>query len=306
MTPPRCILPGATYLVTRRCAGRRFRLVPRKCTNAFLGYCLAVAARRFAVEIHVATALSNHYHAVVTDPQGRISDFLQYFHSLTARGLNLQAGTRENLWSTEGCSIVRLVDSDDVVAKVSYCLTNPVAANLVKTHQQWPGLLTPMTWLSGSGKRFDRPKHLFRDNGPMPLTATLHLTVPPMFGAAAQAEYVRAVDEATRATEALLAEKRAASGTRVLGVDGVRRQRRTQSATSPEPRRGVHPAIAAKRTAGRIAALTALVAFRQSYRAALASWCSGRRDTVFPPGTLQMVRLHGALAHPPPAGPLAA
>ena len=46
MSLPREVLPGRTYMITRRCSERRFLLWPdNKTTNAFI-YCLAVAAQR--------------------------------------------------------------------------------------------------------------------------------------------------------------------------------------------------------------------------------------------------------------------
>jgi putative transposase len=45
MTAARRVLPGQTYLVTRRCSERRFFLRPSTVTNAIFLYALAVAAR---------------------------------------------------------------------------------------------------------------------------------------------------------------------------------------------------------------------------------------------------------------------
>jgi hypothetical protein len=52
MTAPRRVLPGTTYLVTRRCSERRFFLRPSVITNAIFLYLLSVAARLHRVEIH--------------------------------------------------------------------------------------------------------------------------------------------------------------------------------------------------------------------------------------------------------------
>ena len=69
MTMPRQILPGSTWLVTRRCSERRFFSRPdRFVVRAFL-YCLGYAARLFGVQLHGFVVLSNHWHAVVTDPR---------------------------------------------------------------------------------------------------------------------------------------------------------------------------------------------------------------------------------------------
>jgi putative transposase len=46
MTWPRRVVPGTTYLLTRRCTQRRFMLVPRGVVPKLFGYCVALAAER--------------------------------------------------------------------------------------------------------------------------------------------------------------------------------------------------------------------------------------------------------------------
>src|SRR5437868_13389866 len=87
---PRPIIPGHVYLVTRRCSERRFFLRPGAQTNDAFRYCLAVAAARFGIEIIGFVAMSNHYHAVVRDPRGRLPDFTCLFHKLLAKVLNVR------------------------------------------------------------------------------------------------------------------------------------------------------------------------------------------------------------------------
>ena len=66
MAKPRCVLPGRTYLVTRRCFDRQFLLRPSATVDSLLRYTLAVAAERFGIEVHAFVFLSNHHHLVVT------------------------------------------------------------------------------------------------------------------------------------------------------------------------------------------------------------------------------------------------
>jgi hypothetical protein len=61
MSLPRQILPGSTYLVTRRCTQRQFLLRPSKLTNQIILYCLALAVARTGILLHAFVALSNHY-----------------------------------------------------------------------------------------------------------------------------------------------------------------------------------------------------------------------------------------------------
>ena len=87
MTCPRRVVPGTTYLLTRRCVQRRYTLVPRGVVPKLLGYCVALAAERHGVEVHAVTCMPNHWHAVVTDVHGTIPEFCRDVHSLSARAL---------------------------------------------------------------------------------------------------------------------------------------------------------------------------------------------------------------------------
>lgn len=60
VTAPRQILPGTTYMVTRRCSERRFFLRPSALTTAIFRYLLAVAASRYNVLVHAYCVMSNH------------------------------------------------------------------------------------------------------------------------------------------------------------------------------------------------------------------------------------------------------
>jgi REP element-mobilizing transposase RayT len=55
------VVPGTTYLITRRCIDRRFLLLPSAAVNQIFLYCLAVAAARAGVIIHAVTVMSNHW-----------------------------------------------------------------------------------------------------------------------------------------------------------------------------------------------------------------------------------------------------
>ena len=59
---PREVLPGCTYMITRRCSERRLLLRPdHETNNAFL-VCLAVAAQRFGIQVIFTYAAANHQH----------------------------------------------------------------------------------------------------------------------------------------------------------------------------------------------------------------------------------------------------
>jgi putative transposase len=69
---PRAVIPGRVYLISRRCAERRFFLRPDAAMTEAFVYCLAAAARRTGVQIIFSAVMSNHHHTGVIDPEGRL------------------------------------------------------------------------------------------------------------------------------------------------------------------------------------------------------------------------------------------
>jgi putative transposase len=67
MSLPRQVIPGADYMITRRCSERRFILRPDAATNNAFIYCLALAARRAKREVLLVVAMST---IVVTSNHG--------------------------------------------------------------------------------------------------------------------------------------------------------------------------------------------------------------------------------------------
>src|SRR5690606_21167205 len=132
MSRPREVLPGRSYLISRRCSQRLFLMRPDAETNQAYVYCLAEAARRFEVDVLFTVAMSNHHHTGIYDRHGNYPAFLEYFHKLFAKCQNVLRGRWENFWSNEQTSVVRLVSSEDVLKKLTYAVCNPVQAGLVE------------------------------------------------------------------------------------------------------------------------------------------------------------------------------
>jgi REP element-mobilizing transposase RayT len=174
MAHPRRVVPGETYLITRRCYQRTFRLRPCLETSQIFLYCLAFAAERTGVVLHACCVMSNHHHLVVTDTRGVLPDFLRELHRLTAKAMNAWQGQWENLWAAEPCNAVRLVTDEDVDDKIAYVVANPVAAGLVEQPEQWPGVLL---W-GESLRRVTRPESYFREEGTCPEEASLAIERP--------------------------------------------------------------------------------------------------------------------------------
>src|SRR5438552_170153 len=225
MSTPRDVLPGRTYMITRRCTQRQFLMRPDDRTNNAFVYCLAVAAQRYGIRILFTAAMSNHHHTGIEDPDGNYPAFLEHFHKLFAKCQNALRGRWENFWSSEQTSVVRLVDPADVIDKMIYALTNPVKDGLVEKAHHWPGTLSLNALIHRRPLAASRPRHFFRDDGSMPETVTLHFTQPAGFDELTDKEFAAMVEERVRAVEEAAASERAETGARILGRRGVLDQR---------------------------------------------------------------------------------
>jgi REP-associated tyrosine transposase len=293
MTAPRQVLPGTTSLITRRCSERRFFLRPSQATNGIFLYVLAIAARRYNVQVHAFCVLSNHYHLVVTDRDACLPAFEQYLDSLVARATNCSLGRFEGFWAAAtSYSAVSQGDLEDVVAKTAYTLANPVAAGLVQSGAEWPGLWSSPDQLGTTKLCAERPKVFFREHGYMPATAELELTIPPGFASAD--EFRERVSQALERLEQKIRRERASEGMGFLGRTKVLAQKTSARPAPREPRFRLNPRVAAMDKWKRIEAVLRLKEFLSEYRAAWEAMRAGVNGVLFPAGTYHLRVMHAA------------
>jgi putative transposase len=281
-------LPGTTYLVTRRCARRQFFLKPSRIAKGVFLYVLAVAARRYGIEVHAYCVLSNHYHLVVTDPLAQLPAFQLYLDGIVARTLNALLGRGEDFWGPNSFSAVTLVAPGDIVDKAAYALANPVAAGLVRLARRWPGLWSSPELVGAGESIVRRPTHFFDPKGNLPDSIALQLTTPPGFPSAEAFREQLATRLAAREADA------AKKATSFLGAARVLAQRATAQPKNREPWRKLNPRVAARDKWKRIEALGRLKSFLSDYRNALRAWREDLDNVHFPAGTYLMRVLHGA------------
>ena len=297
MTAPRRVVPGAQYLLTRRCSERRFFLRPSKAVNDTLRYVLAVAAERYGVVLHAFCVLSNHVHVVLTDVRGNLPAFERYLDSLVARSINALHGHWESFWAPGSYSAVALLSPQDVLSKCAYVLANPVAAGLIRRGSEWPGLWSAPDQINSGPVQVKRPKHFFRVNGPMPDNATLELACPPGFES--PEAFRRQLVAAVMALEDQAARELASTGRSFLGVRRVLAQKPGDRPAPGEPRRELNPRIAGRDKWKRMEAISRLKSFLADYRVAWLAFTRGLRNTVFPHGTYWMRVAYGVRCEAP-------
>ena len=274
-------------MVTRRCSQRTFRLRPRALTNHIIRYCIGYAQAKTGVELHAICIMSNHIHLVVTDVRGVLPDFVRELDRMVAKAMNAVQGQSENLWSNDQPHYLTLGEDEDVVAKMAYAIANPVEAGLVKTPEEWPGVIA---WAIGDSSVDEvvRPKAFFGERSRCPAEVELRLTPPPIpqvaerFAAHLEVAVAKAHREMRR------------RNCKFLGAREVMKASFIRRAKSLERKRGITPSVAAKNMFLRVAMLDSRRQFLRDYHAAMQKWRAGLRDTAFPYGTWWMRVFHGA------------
>lgn len=273
-------------MVTRRCTQRQYLLVPRRRTNEMIRYCVAYAASRTGVDLHAVMFMSNHYHIIVTDPDGVLPVFVACLNKLIAKTVNASLGRWENLWASEPASYVRLLDDEAILDKIVYALCNPVQAGLVKHGDQWPGV----RYARFGTYRVPRPEKFFRTQGSMPRSLELKLEPPPLRGLSRR-EVQKKIDDLVREREAREQATMRAKRRKFLGAAAVKRQSPFDSPNTREPRRKHSPRVASTNRWLREEMAARCAAFVRAYAEALSLWQAGKRDVLFPVGTYLM-RIH--------------
>jgi putative transposase len=262
---------------------------PDKETNEAFVYCLAEAASRHKVDVLFTVAMSNHHHTGIYDPNGNYPAFIEQFHKLFAKCQNALRGRWENFWSTEQTSVVRLISPEDVVEKLIYAITNPVKDQLVERALDWPGINSLDAMLSNTTLRAERPKHFFREEGPMPKESALHFSRPPAFKEWSHQDWAEMLKSRVSEVENLARDQRKSGKFKALGATAILSQKWSDRPETTEQRRTISPRVAAKNTWRRIEALLHNKVFLLAYQAAFETFREGTR-TIFPDGTYWLKR----------------
>lgn len=301
MSLPRQIIPDSTIFASRRCADRRLRLLPEAIVTRVFLYCLAYAATECNILIHGFVALSNHFHLLLTDPDGLLPVFMERFDGLLARALNAHWGRWESFFAPGSYSAARLETPEDRLSKLVYILANPVAACLVDHARRWTGA-TSVRWKFGETRTFVRPDGQFFGIGSkLPVEVRLTLTPLPGFEDQTPAQLDALVRERVIARETELRAQHRREGRTYLGMDGVLRCDPESRPATREPRRQINPRVAGVQADVRVEAIARWTSFTRLYRTAWMQWRGGDHTAVFPEGTWLMRVRHGATCLPTPA-----
>jgi REP element-mobilizing transposase RayT len=286
-------LPGMSFLITRRTVCRTHLFQPDAVIAQLFLYILAVCAARYGIIVHAVVLMSTHEHIVLSDPLGKLSEFLAQLHRLMALTVKIHRKWQGAVWDSDPPSEVELITPQAVIEKLAYVMANPVEAGLVMCAHQWPGVTTLPTQLGTAQFTVERPEIYFDADNPIwPEAATLQLQMPEI-GLSDEAIRERVAAELDVLERKARAEVKA-KGWRFLGPQRIAQLSPLKQASSSEPVRKRNPTFAVgrgQRTAF-FHAVKVLRTFRKLYQEALSEWRKGVRDVIFPAGTRLMRVLH--------------
>lgn len=288
MTMPRQVVPGRTYLFTRRCLRRQFFLRPDDNVNALYEYLLAEAAERFHITLHAFIAMSNHQHVLFRDNDGNFPEFLRHLDAMIAIMLLRYWGMTEYFWSSAQANVVHCVEADDRFREFLYVHTNAINEDQVDRVSDWPGASSLSMVLSGREKVIERPKRFFGERSTMPKEVTLRCVRPEGFEHLSEEEWTKKITDAIASAETAARAKRVEENRRVLGRKAILRAKHTDVPSSVESRSDHRPEVACQNAERREVELDALRAFRAKYRAMFEKWIAKAADVLFPRGTYRL------------------
>lgn len=321
MSNPRNLYPDTTLYVTVRCVHRSYRLVPKKRVNRIVEYAFAVVSSRYrekwSMEFYEFEFLSTHYHVVLFDRFGRVSDFIQDLNALIARVLNAIRGAGGKFFA-DGPGIQTVLGEEKVLEHCIYTLANAVAAGIVHKTAHWKGL---NSLRMSYGKRYviakpriglwsKKKMHrhrlssqrsgraAFADRSTTPDTAVLMLDRPRILRELSDEELRKRIRDGLTRREAKIRVERV--GKPVLGMKAARDIHWSTVPAKGEELFGRQPTFSTQTPQQRSGMKRLRRRFLRDYRLALARWNAGERDVVFPPGTVRMRLRHNVRTEPVP------
>lgn len=303
----RFIPPNSLVEVTSRTIHGRLLLQPTHRVAELCRGVLARAVRRFPVEVHAFVFLGNHYHLLLTAPDGqRLAAFMNHLNSNLAREIGRAVRWREKFWGRRYQAIPVSGEEPAQVERLIYLLRHGCKEGLVRRPGDWPGATSVRHLLTGravSGPWIDRTSEYRaqlrgRRIDPRAFVSdeSFELSQLPCWKGLSAESYRNRMRELVREIERQTAEELAATEREPLGAERAARQNPHESPV--RIKKGPAPWIHAATRQARLAFRETYRQFVDAYRRASAALRSPRerreRFALFPPGSF------------PPPGPFLA
>ena len=292
-------------IVTRTICG--FFLLPATAYFAriFVGV-LALAQKKYPVKIHAATAVSSHYHLIVTPADAQqLADFMEFVNGNLAREAARLLGWRGRFWADRYHATPISPEPEAMEARLRYVLSHSVKENLVARISEWKGLHCAQALIDGkpmSGVWYERSveyeaqrqaeRRAARrgteveeiDRGNFMTHYQLKLAPLPCWQSMPSAKIRKRVARIVEEIEDAAARKRELSCAEPLGMERIRNQ--DPLSRSAKNKKSPRPLCHAASTEMRDRVRRARRAFRDMYRAAANKLKWGKiAEAVFPQGS---------------------
>lgn len=285
---------GSLVEVTCKTIQGRLLMCPSAAlTEATLGI-LGRAQRRYAMQIHAFTFLSNHYHMLLTAADAeQLSRFMGFVQSALAREAGRLAGWKEKFWGRRYQAIVVSHEEAAQLERLRYLLAQGCKEGLVGAPAEWPGcssLIGLLTEEPLKGRWFDRSaeyeaRRLGREPAALEFATDEFVGLTPLPCLMHQPpESRRRIIEELVSSIAVETKKRCEESLRQpLGPEAVRVQR--PDAQPVRSKKSPAPFIHAASRRVRLAFLELYRQFVEAFREAARRLRSGDRSAEFPPGS---------------------
>lgn len=283
MRPLRHLPPNTLWFVTSRCLQAQYLLRPDEETTKRFGYWLGRALSRYpGVQLFAVVQMSNHFHLVLKDTASELAFFMAYFEANLAKAINKLRERTGPVFHRRYSGEVILDESafDD---RIAYTVMNPVRAGLVRTHEDWPGVLL---WSKNETtihdfKWFDEAKYERH---------RIHQILGPkrQYQRSAKIELASVSNEQALSVDIKEAEEHVKAARKGMGVLGVRKIRNQDPFAAPdEPKKSHRPKCHTTCEVLRRAFREQMKVLRDAYGEVSADFRRGNSNAAFPMHTFR-------------------
>lgn len=285
MSNPAQVFENDVCFVSRKLALGLFFLKPTVATRRLVAFLALYWAQRYGIELLALNLLSNHFHLVARDPEGRMPDFLCMLDHWVARIMNHRlARTGLHFFAPGPPRPVRLLDEDAIFRKLTYTVANAVHHRICDHSYDWPGLIFGPEQV-GQTVNAPRPPEL---RGSKIFPSNIRYTVPQALSRPHVARF---------RLERQRFERRAAQSKPAIGVARAMQIPITH-AIRPKP--GRKPFFATRDADLMAAARASRRTFLANYERCLDEFRNGNHEVEWPPGTFKMRRRYDLPTRSPP------
>ena len=132
--------PGGLVEVTIRTIAAMLLCRPSERLNQRILGVMGRALALYPVALHAFVFMSNHWHALLTTPDGEtLARFVQHVNSNVAKAIKEETGWTGRVWQRRAANIA-VLDDDAAEDRLRYVLAHGVKEGLVERSEDWPGV----------------------------------------------------------------------------------------------------------------------------------------------------------------------